>query len=326
MLDRNGRVVDYLRISVTDKCNLRCRYCMPAEGVEEKGHNNILPFEQIYRIVKAGAQVGIRKVRLTGGEPLVRKNIVKLVEDIAGIEEIDDLSITTNGTLFARMAKDLKNAGLKRVNFSLDSLVDERLKYITRSTDLPDIRNAIDMAISLELHPVKLNVVVIKGFNDDEIMDFVALAYNNPIHVRFIEFMPIGDLSFYSADKTVATADIRRQIVCNYDITPGKGIIGYGPAQYYHLTGGQGSVGFISPISNHFCGQCNRIRMTADGRLRSCLYHNKEIDLKMALLNSDSNEQLTKLFVKAILSKPNRHEMQSGWGKDNYRKMVQIGG
>jgi len=326
MIDGQNRQIDYLRISLTERCNLRCRYCMPEKGVEDVGHNRVLTLEQIFRLVRVATQLGFHKVRLTGGEPLVRKNIIKLIGDIAGLPEIDDISITTNGILFADMAEKLKSAGLKRVNFSLDSLVNEKVSYITRGGQLAEVKRAIFKALELDMHPVKLNVVAIKGFNDDEILDIAQLAHDYPLHVRFIEFMPIGDLSFYSQEKFISIDEIRAKIEQKYELSNGKDIMGSGPAKYYNIVGGQGSLGLISPISHHFCDKCNRIRLTADGRLRSCLYDSQEIDLKLALLNCNSDEQLLKLFTKAIETKPGRHQMQEGWGSENRRKMFQIGG
>lgn len=326
MFDSQNRKIDYLRISLTERCNLRCKYCMPEEGINNLGHKQVLTLEQIYRLVKIATQVGFRKVRLTGGEPLVRKNIAKLIGDIAGLPEIEDISITTNGTLFADMAENLQCAGLNRVNFSLDSLVYEKYNYITRGGQISDALRGIFKAIELDLSPVKVNVVAIRGFNDDEILDFAKLAYDYPIHVRFIELMPIGDLSFYSKDKFISIDEIRAKIEENYELANDKSITGSGPAKYYNIVGGNGSIGLISPISHHFCDKCNRIRLTSNGRLRSCLYSGKEIDLKLALLNSRSDEQLLKLFTKAIETKPGRHQMQEGWGSENDRKMYQIGG
>lgn len=326
MIDSLDRQIDYLRISLTERCNLRCRYCMPEEGIENVGRNRILTLEQVFRLVKVATTLGFRKVRLTGGEPLVRKNIVNLIENIAGLPEIEDISLTTNGILFADMAEDLKSAGLKRLNFSLDSLNNEKVSYITRGGQLADVKRAIFKALELEMHPVKLNVVAIKGFNDDEILDFAQLAYEYPLHVRFIEFMPIGDISFYSKEKFISIDEIREKIEQKFELSNSKDVLGSGPAKYFKIIGGKGSLGLISPISHHFCDKCNRIRLTADGRLRSCLYNEKEIDLKLALLNDSSDEQLQKLFMKAIETKPGRHQMQDGWGSDNNRKMFQIGG
>lgn len=326
MVDTFGRKINYLRISVTDRCNLRCRYCMPEEGVPNLQHNHILSLEDLARLARVGARIGIRKVRLTGGEPLIRKNLVSLVENIASIPEIDDLALTTNGLLFADMAADLKKAGLNRVNFSMDTMVEERFQFITRRSGLDKVRAAIFKALELNMHPVKINTVIIRGFNDDEVMDFAELAYKYPLHVRFIEFMPIGDLLFWDKDKMVSSEEIQSILSSQYHLVPEKVVEGNGPARYYQLEGGTGSLGFISPMSHHFCQQCNRIRLTADGKLRGCLYDKQEIDLKQALLSGASDGDLEELFLKAIQRKPAGHQMNNGWGQENSRKMFQIGG
>ena len=326
MIDKCGRQIDYLRISVTDRCNLRCRYCMPEEGVDDKKHCRMLSLEQIFRLVKVANRAGITKVRLTGGEPLVRKNIISLIENIASINGIEDISLTTNGILFTEMADDLKRAGLKRVNLSLDTLNDQKYNYITRRGQLDDAKQAIYKALELEMNPVKINAVVIKGFNDDEILDFARLSYELPVHIRFIEFMPVGDLDFHSPDKVLSIDSIKKILSKEYQLLDGVDIRGFGPARYKHIEGAKGSLGFISPLSDHFCNKCNRIRMTADGKLRGCLYDKSEIDLRLALYNNCTDEQLLALFRKAILMKPEQHHMLDGWGKDNRRKMYQIGG
>lgn len=326
MLDTMGRNINYLRISITDRCNLRCRYCMPLEGVEKLGHEHILSLEEIARLVKVAAQVGIRKIRLTGGEPLIRRNISQLIGYIREIPEIDDLALTTNGTLFAGMAEELRSAGLDRINFSLDTLVAEKYKYITRQGRLEDATRAIDKALELKMEPVKINTVLIKGFNDNEVLDFADLAYNRPLHIRFIEFMPIGDLKFWNRENIITSSETMNLIKNKYKLVEGKKIKGSGPAKYYTLEGGQGSVGFISPMSNHFCGECNRIRMTAEGKLRACLYDKTESDLMLAMRNGARDEDLRQIFLKTINSKPDKHNMNSGWGEENHRKMYQIGG
>ncbi|MEQ8201508.1 MAG: GTP 3',8-cyclase MoaA [Syntrophomonadaceae bacterium] len=326
MVDRHGRNINYLRISITDRCNLRCRYCMPYSGVEKLPHMDILSLEEIARLVRIAAGAGIRKVRLTGGEPLVRKNVVQLIRYIKEIPEIDDISLTTNGTLFPGMAEELKAAGLDRVNFSLDSMVPEKFEYITRSGCLDVVMNAIDKALSLDLHPVKINTVLIRGFNDNEIMAFADLAYKRPLHVRFIEFMPIGDLQFWNRDNIITARETKNIISRHYQLADAKKIKGSGPARYYNLEGGQGSVGFISPMSNHFCAECNRIRMTAEGKLRGCLYDKREVDLRQAMQYGASDEQLRQIFLETISSKPDQHHMNDGWGTENRRKMYQIGG
>ncbi|HZK42897.1 MAG TPA: GTP 3',8-cyclase MoaA [Syntrophomonadaceae bacterium] len=326
MIDTLGRNIDYLRISVTDRCNLRCRYCMPEEGIENQGHHHMLSFEQLYRIVKVANKIGINKVRLTGGEPLVRKNIVQLIRAISALSSIEDISLTTNGILFPEMANDLKQAGISRVNISLDTLDKEKYKYITLKGNLDRVFQAIEKALSLDMDPVKINVVVMKGFNDDEILDFARLTYELPVHVRFIEFMPIGDLDFHTEDKVLTIGAVKSIIEETYNLEYGVNIKGHGPANYAQIAGGKGSLGFISPLSNHFCNKCNRMRLTADGKLRGCLYSQDEIDLRLALCNDCTDEQLLALFKKAILMKPAQHHMLDGWGKNNNRKMYQIGG
>ena len=326
MIDTNGRSINYLRISITDRCNLRCRYCMPYEGVEKLEHFSILSLEAYARLVKVAAGVGIRKVRLTGGEPLVRKNIAQLIHYIREVPEIDDISLTTNGILFEQMAEELKAAGLDRVNFSLDSMVADKYKYITRVGEMSSVMSAIDKALTLNMDPVKLNIVLIRGFNDNEVLDLAELAFKYPLHVRFIEFMPIGDLQFWNRDNIVTSSETRNMIKQKYNLVEGKKVKGGGPAKYYTLEGGLGSVGFISPMSNHFCAECNRIRMTADGKLRGCLYDKTEIDLKLAMDNGASDEELRQLFIKTINTKPDKHNMNAGWGAENHRKMYQIGG
>lgn len=326
MFDTYARNINYLRVSVTNRCNFRCKYCMPEEGIEDIGHDNILTVEEIVRLVQVAARVGIRKVRLTGGEPLVRKNITKLVAEIAKIPKISDIAITTNGMLFADMARELKGAGLNRVNFSLDSLDSERFRYITSRGSLYDVTHAILTALELGLAPVKINTVVMKGINDQEILDFVELAKTMPLHVRFIEFMPVGDLPFYKTDRVVTVHEIRQIIEQKYELTKAAAVQGNGPAKAYQIRGGRGTVGFISAMSDHFCGECNRIRMTADGKLRGCLFSQNEINVKLALHNHTGDEILADLFSKVIREKPNRHHMNDGWGADNKRKMYQIGG
>ena len=326
MLDGYGRNIDYLRVSVTDRCNLRCRYCMPEEGIGDLGHSRILTLEEVHRLIQVAAGVGFKKVRFTGGEPLVRRNLAELIRNTADIAEIEDISMTTNGILFADMAEELKQAGLTRINISLDTLVEEKFKYITRRGKLADVEKSIQKALELNMDPVKINMVVMKGFNDNEILDFVDLTYRYPLHVRFIEFMPIGNLPFHKQERVMSIEDIQNIIKQEYVLIPAEKIQGSGPARYCQLEGGQGSIGFISPLSQHFCASCNRIRLTADGKLRSCLYHTREVDLKLAVQNGLGNEQLAQLFKKAIRSKPGRHEMNNGWGIENERKMFQIGG
>lgn len=326
MLDTHNRDINYLRISVTDRCNLRCRYCMPEEGINKVEHGEILSLEDIARLINVAVEIGIRKIRITGGEPLVRKNITGLIRCISEVPEIDDVAITTNGVLFNSMADELKSAGLDRVNFSLDTMVPEKFKYITRRDELAEVTKSVFRALELGLEPVKINTVVIKGFNDDELMDFADLAYRYPLNIRFIEFMPIGDLLFWKKERIVTALQIQEKIAQKYQLTPARYIKGNGPAKYYSMEGGQGTIGFISPMSNHFCSECSRLRLTAEGKLRGCLYDKREIDLQTGLKNGSSNEELRQLFIKAVNLKPSEHHMDEGWGEENQRKMYQIGG
>lgn len=326
MQDSFGRDINYLRISVTDRCNLRCRYCMPEEGVKWVEHNRILSLEEIYRIVKIGAGLGIRKIRLTGGEPLIRKNLDKLISYIDEIDTIDDIAITSNGIQFKDMAERLKAAGLKRVNISLDSLNADKYQYITRGGNFEDVKCSIFKALELGIEPVKLNTVVIRGFNDDELLDFTELAYHYPLHIRFIEFMPIGDLQYFKKERMISSDEIKNKIEEKYQLIAGKTVKGGGPAKYFTIVGGKGSLGFINPMSHQFCNECNRLRLTADGKLRGCLYDKREFDMRDIMRSGVSDEELKQIFIKVIHMKPARHHMNNGWGDDNKRKMYQIGG
>ncbi|GAW92026.1 GTP 3',8-cyclase MoaA [Calderihabitans maritimus] len=327
MQDRFQREINYLRISITDRCNLRCVYCMPPEGVKLVEHEDILRLEEIETIVRAAAAVGIRKLRLTGGEPLIRKGIVRLVRKLSAVPGIDDLALTTNGILLARYLKSLEEAGLNRVNISLDTLRPERFKEITRGGNLTDVWQGIKAALASSLHPVKLNTVIIRGSNDDEILDFARLTMEFPLHVRFIELMPIGTCNAWAEEKRVPYYEIKEQIekelgsLVAYEEVPGGG-----PAKYYRLPGALGTIGFITAMSNHFCNHCNRIRLTAQGQIRPCLHSEWEIDLKGPLRQGAREEELQALISQAIQGKPRRHSMDSEGWQDQRRSMFQIGG
>lgn len=320
MLDNEGRKINYLRISVTDLCNLRCKYCMPEDGIMKKCHNDILRIEEIEEIVKCGAKLGIDKVRITGGEPLIRKGIVELIKRIADIEEIKGVAITTNGILLKKYAKDLKKAGLKRVNISIDSLNREKYRFITRGGELKDVLEGIEEAKKVKLTPIKLNVVLIGGFNDDEIGDFINLTLEDEIDVRFIELMPLGEASSWSQNHFISNTVVLKKYpdlipLCKED----KG----SPAKYYRLPQGKGKIGLINPISNHFCSSCNRIRITSDGKIKPCLHSNFEIDIKEEL---SKNLDISNILKKAILSKPKEHKINNIGFKPIIRNMFQIGG
>jgi cyclic pyranopterin phosphate synthase len=321
--DAFGRHINYLRVSITDRCNLRCRYCMPATGVSLKSHEEILRLEEIVTLVQAATQVGIRRVRLTGGEPLVRKNVVTLVRELAKLPALEEISLTTNGLLLNFLALSLKEAGLTRVNISLDSLRAERYRYITRGGNIKNVWLGIRAALAAGLTPVKINVVVVRGFNDDEILDFARLARQEPLHIRFIELMPIGTAATRGVTY-VPVAEIRQKIAQHFSLQPLEELLGNGPAQNFRVDEGRGSVGFIGALSEHFCHRCNRLRLTADGKLRPCLHWGAEIDVRTPLRLGASQEELVQLFRQAVAAKPKQHHLEKGWQQP--RVMSQLGG
>lgn len=323
MEDLYKRSINYLRIAVTDRCNLRCRYCMPADGITLKSHDEILRLEEIVTLARVAADAGITRIRLTGGEPLVRKNIAVLVEKLAKIPAIKEVNMTTNAVFLHDMARPLKEAGLKRVNISLDTLKEERYRYITRRGSIESAWNGIRAALEADLHPVKINVVVTRGINDDEILDFARLAWENPLHIRFIELMPIGTVN-QAGSSFVPAGEIMDIIRKTYTLEPWQDLLTNGPAVNYKITGGCGSVGFISAMSSHFCGSCNRLRLTADGKLRPCLYWNNEVDVKGPLRSGATAAEIASLFARAVAMKPPEHHLERGWHQR--RAMSQIGG
>lgn len=280
----------------------------------------MMSFEEIVEVVRAAANLGINKIRLTGGEPLVKKDIVKLISTISGIKGIEDVALTTNGLLLKELGKELKAAGLKRINISIDSLKPDRFKEITRGGDLNKVLDGIQEALSLNMTPVKLNTVVIGGFNEDEIEDFVKLTLKDKIDVRFIELMPIGEASQWAEERFISNEEIMARIgkliPVENDTT--------GPAKHYKIPGAKGRVGFINPVSDHFCSSCNRIRLTSDGNLKPCLHSNHEINIIEATrYNHQSIEEVLK---DAILAKPQKHHLYSNQHEISFRNMSEIGG
>ena len=319
------RKIDYLRIAVTDRCNLRCTYCMPEEGIPLKSHEEILTLEEIEVLVRSLVPMGIKHIRLTGGEPLVRKNIVELVAKLRGIDGIEDITMTTNGIILAAMAEGLKAAGLTRVNVSMDTLRVDRFKEITRWGDLKDVLEGIDAALDAGLTPVKINVVAMKGFNDDEFVDFARFARDKGVSVRFIELMPIGESDAAVKEKHISIQKIKELIEAEMTLTRDENFKTNGPAEDYLIEGSEGHIGFIGALSNHFCSTCNRLRVTSEGRLRLCLHKDLEYDLKGMLW--PGNEDKVREFVESVIpNKALEHSMnEEGWGKQK-RKMSQIGG
>ncbi len=328
-LDAYNRPISYLRISVTDRCNLRCIYCMPEEGVVWRPHDEILRYEEIETIVRAAAELGISKVRLTGGEPLVRLGIVDLVRSIARIASVDDLAMTSNGVLLAQYADDLADAGLQRVNISLDTLDVARFRRITRCGDLGEVLAGIEAARQAGLKPIKINTVVIRGLNDDEVVALAAKSLRADWwNIRFIELMPVGNGELMSAswEREIVTAhEIRSRIESALGPLKSAGMSGGGPARYYRLRGAKGTIGFITPISEHFCYECNRLRLTADGQLRPCLLSDQEIDLRTPLREGADRLQIRDLILQGINRKPRRHRLDEQLPPQR-RAMSEIGG
>ena len=326
--DDFGRAINYLRVSVTDRCNLRCVYCMPSTGVDKQPHGDILRYEEIALIVRAAAELGLRKVRLTGGEPLARLGLPDLVRMLAAIPGIDDLSMTTNGTMLARHAQALAAAGLQRVNISLDTLRPERFAQITRHGRLDDVWAGMAAARAAGLAPIKLNMVVVRGLNDDEIVDMARRTISDGWHVRYIELMPIGANVEWAGDGGVPTAEVRSRIEAALGPLQAAGDgspAGNGPARYYRLPGAAGTVGFIAAMSDHFCRACNRLRLTADGRLRPCLMSDEELDLRPALRAGADLAAVQDLLLQAIRRKPERHHLDLAQPPHG-RMMSEIGG
>lgn len=333
MKDSHGRVIDYLRISLTDRCNFRCVYCMPEEGVCAMSHEEILRLEEIERLVKVAADLGIRSVRLTGGEPLVRKGVVDLVDAITKIDGIENVSMTTNGVLLPRMIDDLKAAGLSRVNISLDTLDAEQFRAITRVGNLEDTLAGIDAALEAGLNPVKVNAVTVRSLNQD-FLAFAKMSIDRPLHMRFIEYMPVGDTSEDGGTgwgkQDVIPSEELFDIINEQarqaglpELRPAgtSKPLGWGPARYFEFPDAQGTVGFISPLSRHFCAECNRLRVTADGKVRPCLFSDTEYDVRSAL-REGSDGAVRNVLLEALGAKPDEHHDKVG----TERNMSQIGG
>ncbi|KOA19404.1 cyclic pyranopterin monophosphate synthase [Clostridium homopropionicum DSM 5847] len=319
MNDNYGRKINYLRVSLTDKCNLKCIYCMPAEENEKEFLKSNMSYEENCNIIKAAASIGIGKIRFTGGEPLLYKDIIKLIEFTSKISSIKDISITTNGMLLYDMAEELKRAGLKRVNISLDSLNPEKFKKITRGGDVNKVFESIEKCLSIGLEPVKINTVIMRGINDDEIDDFINLTKDNPISVRFIELMPIGEGRKIYKESFISSEEVLSRYSNLIPIETDKS----STAALYKLNGAKGNIGFITPMSCKFCSDCNRIRLTSAGTLKPCLHSETEISVKEY---TDKDTIILDKIKEAIYKKPSEHKIIEE-GKSNSKKMMyQVGG
>ena len=321
--DQFGRSIEYLRISVTDRCNFRCVYCMPLEGMAWLPKRDILSYEEITEIVRQLAPLGLRRLRITGGEPTIRPDLSSLVGQLRAVPQIEDIALSTNGVRLPELAAPLFAAGLDRVNMSSDSLRADRISALARRNLPFDPVRSAKAAQDAGLGPIKLNVVVLRGINDDEVADFARLTQEHPWHVRFIELMPVGDLRELTWDHVVPSDEVLARVAVLGALTPDGGPArGNGPAKYYRLPGAAGTIGVITPMSHTYCGSCNRVRLTADGRLRTCLYGDHEVNLRDPLR---AGEPLEPLFRQALAEKPKEHnllQMQVG----GLRALSQVGG
>ena len=317
MIDKQGRNISYLRISLTDKCNLRCRYCMPEEGVCKREHHEMMTEEEVITAVKVAASLGITKIRLTGGEPLVKRNIVSICRKVADVEGIKEVCLTTNGILLPQLAKQLREAGVNRLNLSLDTLDPQKYAYITRIGKLEHFKAGLEAALEAGFEKIKINAVLIGGFNDDEIVDLADLTFQYPVDMRFIELMPIQDHDEFGEAAYVPFSRVLEKLPQAVAVAKDGGV-----AKLYRLPGAQGNIGLISPISAHFCGECNRIRLTADGKLKPCLHGADEYSIKG--LNF---EETKAVFEKAIWNKPAWHGDLDAVNRSKAgRNMNEIGG
>ena len=317
MLDTYNRDITYLRISVTDLCNMRCRYCMPEEGVCHKDHRDIMSVDEITTAVKAAASLGVKKVRITGGEPLVRKGITDICRNVSSVEGIREVCLTTNGVLLPQMAGDLKQAGVRRLNISLDTLDPDKFRYITRIGTLDSALDGIHAALDAGFEKVKINAVLIGGFNDTEIPELAELTRKYPIDVRFIEMMPMYDSGDFGPENFIPYTAVTEALPELESVAPDGGV-----ARLYRLPGALGNIGLISPVNAHFCAECNRIRLTADGKLKPCLHSSDEYSIKGL-----EYDDMVEVFCTAILAKPGWHGVLSPAVRSHSeRNMNEIGG
>ena len=326
LVDGHGRAIGDVRISVTDRCNFRCQYCMPAEGLPWLNKDSLLSYEEMARLVGLLAEMGVHDVRLTGGEPLVRKELWRLVEMLSRIPEVDDLSLTTNGYLLAAQVEQLVKAGLRRVNVSLDSLAPDRFFQLTRRDSLAQVLEGLEAAERHpELRPIKVNAVALRDFTENEVLAFAEFARRKPYEVRFIEFMPLDADREWSIDKVLPNEEVRRLIQAAYPMEP-MGRVRSGTSSRWRFTDGRGSIGFISPVSEPFCDDCNRIRITAEGELRTCLFSMRETDLRGPMRDGADDDELVRIIRDAVWRKELKHRVNEPGFVQPERTMSRIGG
>lgn len=325
LIDPYNRHLNYLRVSITDRCNLKCVYCMPGDRIPKLSHPEILRYEEILRIVQVAVRLGISKLRVTGGEPLFRKGVYDFLEILGKTEGIRDLSLTTNGVLLEENIEKIRSAGIKRINVSLDTLKRERFREITGHDFFDRVWEGIAAAREMGFDPIKLNVVPLKGINDDELEAIAALSIEHPFHVRFIEYMPVGVLRM-ETDRQMLAHEIRQRIEPLGKLVPVEKKTNDGPAERFRFHGAKGEIGFIRPISRHFCATCNRLRLTASGRLRPCLLSDRYADLKTPLRTGCSDDDIAGLFLQAVASKPSEHHLADNHPTNISAQMCAIGG
>ncbi|HHE74257.1 MAG: GTP 3',8-cyclase MoaA [Deltaproteobacteria bacterium] len=325
LVDKYNRHLNYLRISITDRCNLRCLYCAPGGLVPKLAHDKILRYEEILRIIRLGVRLGISKVRLTGGEPLMRQGVYEFIKELVTIDGLSDISLTTNGVMLLENIEKIEAAGIKRINISLDTLNREKFKHITGYDLFDQVWAGIEKAYALGFNPIKLNVVALKGYNDDEFVDLARLSLTYPFHIRFIEYMPIGNAQMKSSDYILAD-DIRVILSVLGDLVPVTRKRMDGPAQRYRIKGARGEIGFIQAMSHHFCHTCNRLRLTANGQLRPCLLSDKQLDIRGPLRSGCSDDDLKNVFLRAVQHKHESHHSAPGSPFRIYDNMSDIGG
>ncbi len=323
--DRFNRNINYLRISITDRCNLQCTYCNPHNSVPKLTHDDILSYEELLRLIRVAVRLGISKIRVTGGEPLIRRGVYHFLKEIVAIEGIKDVSLTTNGVRLKKNIRKIKRAGIKRINVSLDSLDRRNFEQITGRDLFSQVWEGIESARSDGFAPIKLNIVALRGQNDHEFQDIARLSFDYPFHIRFIEYMPMGDANLNKAHQ-ILTPEIKKRLQKIGKLFPIPNLINDGPARRYRFEGAIGEIGFISAISSHFCHQCNRLRLTASGALRACLLSDRQIDIKGPMRSGCSDNELAHLLMHAIYFKPTGHKIAEDQSVPVNSKMFAIGG
>jgi GTP 3',8-cyclase len=326
LIDGMGRTIVNLRISVTDRCNFRCTYCMPADNVEFMDRSNLLSFEEIQRVAQIVSRMGINRLRLTGGEPLMRKNLPVLIKMLNEVDGIDDIAMTTNAYFLKDQAQSLKDAGLKRLNVSLDALDPEKFRDVNRRDCLQSVLDGLDAARKVGFKSIKINAVAVRNFSESEIMGLIEMGRSEGFEIRFIEFMPLDSDKVWERDKVLFGHEIIDLIKENYELIPIDNSLEIGPASEYNFADGKGKVGIITAVSNPFCDHCNRIRMTADGKLRTCLFSTNETDLKKLIRSGATDENIVDALNQAVLMKEPGHKINLDDFERPTRAMHAIGG